>query len=479
MYRVACSLASGQWASIPVQPRTGNSYGPWGHLEPEELFEGGDGYGKWGIDERYYAKYGLGWSLVAAPFCALGMMLANITDAPEGFITRIAVMFLNPLLTAAGCVALYYLARRIYQRSFSVMLALIYGVCTIAWYYAKSAFNEPLVVLLILVAILAIEGKQFVWAGIVLGYTLLTRQTLIFAIIPIVIWALIRIRREDRETFYRAIALLMIPLVAGQGITWLYNYLRFGNLFEYGYQTAGWDTPIFLGFYGLLFSPGKGLFVYSPILILGVVGLAKIPRRDLFWLFVAVIICHLIPHAIYTDWSGGGGWGPRLLLPVVPFLVFPAGYVIESWQSRSIGKLGLVLLVAVSLVIELLGISVNWVRHLQRVYDETSMPEIYFNRVHFSWPDSPILGQFQSLREVSGILQNPDSRANLNEIAHSELKTELMDSQSLAMQLLSFNVPDFWFVYLTLFRAPFSIILLFICCFVSIVLFSGFKLKHI
>jgi hypothetical protein len=146
-------------------------------LEPVEIFEGGDSYGKWGLDGRYYAKYGLGWSLFAVPFCILGNLLSNLSNLPEGIMTRIAVMFLNPLLTASGCAAFYYQARKVYNKLTSIVLALICGFCTITWYYAKSAFSEPLVVLLLLIAILAIENKKWVYAGIALGLTLLTRQT--------------------------------------------------------------------------------------------------------------------------------------------------------------------------------------------------------------------------------------------------------------------------------------------------------------
>jgi hypothetical protein len=44
-----------------------------------------------------------------------------------------------------------------------------------------------------------------------------------------------------------------------------YNQVRFGNPFETGYgeEAGAFTTPLLLGLYGLLLSPGKGLFEYA------------------------------------------------------------------------------------------------------------------------------------------------------------------------------------------------------------------------
>jgi 4-amino-4-deoxy-L-arabinose transferase-like glycosyltransferase len=116
---------------------------------------------------------------------AISNLLSNISDI---FATQVAVMFLNLLLTAGSVVMLYLLSTFHYSRKVSVLLALLYGFSTIAWYYAKSAFSEPLVVFLLLLAIYYGVSRRPLFAGVALGFMILTRQTSILLAIPVIVW---------------------------------------------------------------------------------------------------------------------------------------------------------------------------------------------------------------------------------------------------------------------------------------------------
>jgi len=457
MYQVSYSLVTGQGFAIPVEPLTSDFFGPWGEVQPVGVLKGGDGYGMWGIDGRYYAKYGLGWSLAAAPFCALGRVVASLLpQVTEGFATRAAVMLLNPLLTAASGVLLFNLARRVYPTDLAMTLAVLYGLCTIAWYYAESAFSEPLVTLLLLAAITGLERGHPTTAGIALGGMVLTRQMALLLAVPVAVWALVRARQDGTGRLIRRAAALLVPLVLGQVMVFVYNAGRFSDPFEYGYWGVGWDTPLLLGLYSQLLSPGKGLFVFMPVLLLGVLGWPLLWRRqrDRAWLLLGLAAFHLVPYALYEDWPGGGGWGPRLLLPIVPILLLPAGEVIQRWQRQRVGRAAILLLVAVSLFVQVLGVSVNWARHLQRVLDESASSVAYFYHVHYRWADSPILGQARSLQETLALLRDPDSRAAMKTLVTTANDSPTRDRQSEAVDVLSFNVPDFWFVHLWFLGLP-------------------------
>ncbi|MCJ7531619.1 MAG: hypothetical protein MUO64_11390 [Anaerolineales bacterium] len=271
MYRVAYSMVTTRSFAIPVEPLTQGIIGPWGQILPVELFEGGDCYGLWGRDGLYYAKYGLGWSLVATPLCFLGLVAAQFLLAfTEGYISRTAIMFLNPLLTAGTIALIFYLARQFYPTFLAATVGVVYGLGTIAWYYAKSAFSEPLVTLLLLAAIYALNKSNYLVAGIALAVKVLSRPTAILLVLPVLLLASIRIHREKPVSIFKSVVCLLLPLVAGQMSVWGYNAYRFGNPFEYGYRGVGWDTPFLLGLYSLLLSPGDGLLIFSPLLILGI-----------------------------------------------------------------------------------------------------------------------------------------------------------------------------------------------------------------
>lgn len=464
MYQVSYSIVTGQGFAIPVEPLTDDFFGPWGEMAPVETLKGGDGYGMWGVDGRYYAKYGLGWSLAAAPLCALGRAITQLSSGvlDEDFVTQAVVMLLNPLLTAAATALLFRLACRLYPVSMAATLALLYGLGTIAWYYAKSAFSEPLVTLLLLGALYASvlsDGVKRGWLvvmGMALGGMILTRQVALLPAMPVLAWTLMRVWRAGLRRLLKSATVLLLPIALGQLIVLYYNAYRFGDPLDYGYWRVAWNTPIFLGLYSQLLSPGKGTFVFMPILLLGVWGWPMLRRRrpDWAWLILALIVSQLLPYALYEDWAGGGGWGPRLLLPMVPLALLPAGEVIRCWQTRRTGRIVLALLVVLSLFIQVLGVSVNWARHLQRVFDASATSVEYFDRVHYRWADSPILGQVRSLQEVIVLLGNPNSRVALKTLIDSERASSLSGWQSGAVGLLSSNVPDFWFVYLWFLGLP-------------------------
>ena len=406
MYRVAYSMVTTRSFAIPVEPLIQGIIEPRGQILPVELFEGGDSYGIWGRDGLYYAKYDLGWSLIAAPLCFLGLVAAQFLPAfTEGYISRTAIMFLNPLLTAGTIALIFYLARQFYPTFLAATVGVVYGLGTIAWYYAKTAFSEPLVTLLLLAAIYALYESNYLVAGIALAVIVLTRQTVILLVLPVLLLASIRIHREKPVSIFKPVVCLLLPLVAGQMSVWSYNAYRFGNPFEYGYRGVGWDTPFLLGLYSLLLSPGDGLLIFSPLLILGITGwffLIKgtASEKEWAWLTLGLILVFLIPHALYRDWAGGGGWGPRLLLPILPYLILPLGRVINQGQRRFWSQFLLTIVLTISIFIQVMGVSVNWVRHLQRTLNAASSPVEYYLRILYDWRATPILGQVRSLEEA-------------------------------------------------------------------------------
>jgi hypothetical protein len=172
-------------------------------------------------------------------------------------------------------------------------------------------------------------------AGLALGCAVAIRSTSVFVLAAVGAALLIR----DRKALALCIAGSLPPIV----LLAAYNLRYFGSPFVEAHNLIGpaiavaktgspdlWSTPLWLGAAGLLFSPARGLFVYSPILILAFAGAYRVLRDrawgDLLPLVVAAAAI-MVMRFKWFDWWGGYSYGYRPLMDaIVPLalLVIPA-----------------------------------------------------------------------------------------------------------------------------------------------------------
>jgi hypothetical protein len=74
---------------------------------------------------------------------------------------------------------------------------------------------------------------------------------------------------------------------------------------------------------GTLLSPGRGLFVYLPFLVV-VIGLILrswnwVPDRKLAWTAIGACIAHWQLVSLFRNWWGGQSFGPRLMSDLIPW----------------------------------------------------------------------------------------------------------------------------------------------------------------
>ncbi len=348
-----------------------------------------------GPDGKCYSRYGLGQPVAAIPFYLLGKGVAALRPGADyGAVIRFCVSLLNQFVTALTGALLALFAGRLYRsRAIGVGLALAYGLGTMAWPYAKFYFSEPLTTLCLLTAVYGLYRRQeqagsgwLLVAGGAFGYALLTRLSSLI-VLPLLVGYLLYVRRSK---VVRAVALFLAPVVFFLAIHFLYNYRAFGGLLA-AYAGESWSTPFLVGLYGLLFSPGKSLFLFAPLTLLSPLALARLFRADRKGeavLFAGLALAYLFFHAGWWTWHGGWSWGPRFLGPVLPFLILPLGAL---WSAGARIRGALVVLAALGVAVQLLGVLIDFNQYMLLVNDE--------HKILFVARYSPLIGHGRLILE--------------------------------------------------------------------------------
>ena len=405
MSRVSQSLLDGR---LDIQP-----------LENWPTFGGKAVHGETAPESRFYAKYGLGQSLVALPGLAIGRVLSPLVarterglfDTPYGMqgtptaeapfgtgnpfrirwydwtadgwplaFEAWTTSWTNPAIVAATLALLFLLGCELgFGMRASLGMALVAGFATPLAHYAKTFFAEPLAGLALVAFLLALvratrreRGTAWWWvAGFALGVAVLAKIAHAVLLVPgglLVVGVLWR-RAQRGETattaweIARPAGVFALGVCLPLAVIAVYDVARFGDPFETGYadEVARWTTPFFEGLFGLLVSPGKGLLWFAPIVLLSLAAGPRFARRfPLESGFVAAsLLALLLLYARWYMWEGGWCWGPRFLVPVIPLLVLPVGAWLASGSRSVVQRTAFAIVIAASVGVQVSGLFVD------------------------------------------------------------------------------------------------------------------------
>jgi hypothetical protein len=285
---------------------------------------------------EFFSKWYPLQSVLAVPFVAVATEAAHFVRVPVHYLAAILSLVLPAVLTAltAGLVALISLrlGSSVAGAQFS---ALAYAFGTIALAYARTFYAEPLLAFLTAAAILAAlarSPRSIVYATICAILAVLAKPTGIL-VGPVVSAYLLAKTRSLKLSFLPALGSF-----AGLLLYCSYNVMRFGHPLTFGQPWSFRLQAIPEGLAGLLFSPGRGLVWYCPIVVLSVAAFLKARKSNLIdaLLPVTIFAGFLSLHSFWAFWSGGWSWGPRFLLPGIPGLAALLGVLYNEWRRTLI-----------------------------------------------------------------------------------------------------------------------------------------------
>jgi len=271
-------------------------------------------------------------------------------------IARIMEKLCASLLAATAVALLYLLLRRRAEPRTALLLTLAFAFGTNTWVISSQAlWQHGLGELLIVATLFLLTGpctpRAALAAGFFCGLIACNRPPDSILAAALGIYGLWWARR--RAPLLVAAAALPVSLLL------FYNLGVVGNVLgAYGLlgKTAFLGHALLSGVAGLLFSPTRGLFVFSPFLLFlpfcFVQTLRDRGARGLTVTLGIAVVAQLLLYA-RADWRQGASFGPRWLTDVLPILIWMLAPVVSA--LRGVGRSVFVFLCVASMAIQAVG----------------------------------------------------------------------------------------------------------------------------
>lgn len=303
---------------------------------------------------KYVLKYAMGQAIQYLPAFAIGHAVATLTShEADGFSPpyQVSLSIYSLLVAILGMWLLMHILLRYFEDKPTAITLFILGFASNYMNYAAidNALTHnylfTLYAWLILQTIRFYEQQTYKRAmgiGLLIGLMILTRPTEIVAILIPILWGLgtwssvkERVRFFKDHVRHLALAVLCTGLVGSLQL--FYWKFTAGSWIVYSYQDQGfsWLSP---HIYGATLSYKAGWFVYTPIMILSIIGLPvlwlKYPKLR-FAVFAVVGLASYISFA-WDIWWYGGSLGQRAMIQYYVAIAFVLAALISQFRTLTL-----------------------------------------------------------------------------------------------------------------------------------------------
>ena len=361
-----------------------------------------------GRDGLRYSYYGAPGSVFALPLVWLGLHSGGPPVAPSQFLFSLTSSLLGAAI--APILFLFYLELGVTRRS-ALAWTMVSSFATYIWAISNSTFDNAQHAFFALGALYFayLSGRRksakYALLGGAMAGVLVLYQDYFLLIVPALALATLQWKPEsdftvpalagspeflgsrllsrlqgifeetkaqlrlaweepgDARSSCRRYCLFLAAVGVGILLSMAYNDLRFGSwIHDSRFRFAAErHFPVFgnplTGFLTLLVSPGKSVFLYSPAVVIGLLGIRQLWRRKpVLATVIAASSVLLVLFLSCISFAGGDWcWGPRYLAPLLTMwaLAFPFAPRVKGKRQLAVA------LIAVGFVVQILALSVE------------------------------------------------------------------------------------------------------------------------
>ncbi len=260
-------------------------------------------------------KYAIGAPLIWYPFYLVTYQIFG--GDGYGFIYQIVVGLISVLATSFALLLLYRVLEQQYGQSIGRLAVITIALGTNLWYYGSlDPVNSHALTFFWSTVALAflMQSSATPATGLAQGLLMLTRTQEIVAAIPAICTYPIR-----KWPALIGSILLMFSIQIG---AWYLVNGTFSSQYLGSEEGFYWFHPQILG---VLFSVDNGVFLWTPVFLLGYLGLLlkSFRTRSPVWIGMTVACTlQLYIVASWSTWWQGASYSGRMFLGILPFITF-------------------------------------------------------------------------------------------------------------------------------------------------------------
>jgi len=307
-----------------------------------------------GKDGHLYGVAPLLQSLVLVPGAALQHLIAEKYPAYMQIGWRLTCHLASTIFGTLACLLFFGLCRRLAMQLVPAALTtLAFAFATSLWVYSRYPYSETLQLCCFtgfFSKLLDVRSqptwRQAAWLGVWAGLLVNAKPVFLvsgFGAGLFLIWEL----RNNWRALVRVSLVSMAAAAPLAAMYLYYNYVRWGSITSTGYgvtitssgfapEIGGHEHPL-VGLWGMFLSPGKSIFLYSPPLLVALLGFPRFAKsfRHVVLAMVLTIFPGLFVHAQMISWAGDYAWGPRYMIFALGVFLLPAGFVVQACLNHA------------------------------------------------------------------------------------------------------------------------------------------------
>jgi len=312
------------------------------------------------VGEHYLSFFPVVVSILSLPiFSLIYLFKLPINFEVLGILGKLSAMF----LVAFSAVYLYKILLILQDsKKWALRLTLIYAFATnVFGHSSQSLWHNSATHFLLNIGLYCFlkaentANKVYIFmAGLLFSLSVVNRPTNAVIVGLLSLYFLIKYRFKNAGYFFVSV---IIPLA----LYYIYNARYFISLENQGYvtqfvrnMTARFPESLL----GVLISPSKGIFVYTPIFIFSIIGLIiSIKAKNWFYINLGIIITiYILILSHWNHWYGGYSFGYRMFVDLIPlFILLLVPYINSDTYKKT--KVIFIISVIWSVMIQLMGVA--------------------------------------------------------------------------------------------------------------------------